>query len=531
MADGLLLFITGLALFLFAMSHLSNRMQRLISARMRGCIKYSVRTPLYGLVTGIITTILFQSSSATTLVTVGMVSAGIIGFFHSLGIILGADIGTTLTVQLVAWHLTQLSPLIITTGGLLWVSGKPGTRTSGEAIFYFGLLFFALNLTGAATGPLRHDPMFMALFQNDVCPLLGVAIGVVFTGIVQASAIPISILVILAQQDLVTLQNAVPIVLGANMGTTATAFLAAVAANVNGRRTALAHFGFKLAGVVVRLPLLGVLLPVLESLAARVPQQVVLSHVIYNCLVAGIFMPALKPVAAFMERIVPGRGVTLPMWPEHLDGAYINKPQEALECVRLELLRGLILCRRMLTGSIELIASFREGTRRDIGYIEMIVDNLQDEIGRYLDRVSCQPMTEGQSQRLFAFSAIVDDIERVGDRALNMSSLARHKRHTRADFTPEAEQELDGIVRLVFDNLGDTVMLVERTDKALIPAIVEREEDIDTAVRDAVQHHFERFRRGACHAAAGPIFVDILINLERISDHCENIAEHFATIH
>ncbi len=479
------------------------------------------------MVTGIIITILFQSSSATTLLTVGIVSAGLISFYHSLGIILGADIGTTLTVQLVAWKLTAISPALILASGILWVLGKRGVKSAGEALFYFGLIFFALSLTGYATAPLKGNQTFLNFFQATKHPLLGVAIGLVFTGIVQASAIPISILVIMGQHDLISIHNALPIILGANMGTTVTAFLAAAVSNVNGRRTAMAHFFFKFIGVLICLIFLPLLIPILQALSRHVSQQIVLGHVLYNCLIALIFIFALKPVAAGIQKILPGKAADLSLWPEYLDENSLRIPAEALERVRKELLRALSLTQRMLAGSVELILSFREGRRRDIRYIEMVVDNLQEEIAKYLNMISSSPLSVNASERLFAFSAIVDDIERIGDRALNMADLSKYKHDSKADFTSQAETELEEITQLVFENMNDTASVMEHGDKALIGAIIEREEIIDTKVRDALQSHLERFRQGICQAEAGPIFVDVLINLERISDHCENIGEYF----
>src|SRR5574340_141256 len=187
MIQGLLTLATGIALFLFGMLQLNTVIQRLFTVRFRRLVKYSVRKPAYGLFTGIAATILFQSSSATTVLVIGMVSAGLITFYHSLGIILGADIGTTLTVQLVVWKFTDLAPLFIVIGGGLWVAAKRKGKSAGEALFYFGLLFFGLSLAAVATAPLKENQAFIRFFQETRNPLFGVAVGMIFTGIVHAS--------------------------------------------------------------------------------------------------------------------------------------------------------------------------------------------------------------------------------------------------------------------------------------------------------------------------------------------------------
>jgi phosphate:Na+ symporter len=530
MAQGFLLFATSIVLFLFAMVKLNSRIQSLLSTRVREYIKYSVRRPIYGLITGILSTIIFQSSSATTLLTVGMVSAGIISFYHSLGIILGADIGTTLTVQLVAWKITSVSPMIILISGVAWVLGRERVKAAGEILFYFGLIFFSLSLTGYATAPLKENTTFLDFFQEVQNPLLGVAIGIIFTGIVQASSIPISILVIMGHQDLVSIENALAIVLGANMGTTVTAFFAAAVSNINGRRTAVAHFVFKLVGIIICLAFLPVVVPVFQALSKNVSQQIVLGHILYNCLIASIFFFILKPVASAIEKILPGKAMTLSLWPEYLDEESLQSPDKALEQVRKELLRELYLTKQMLSESLELILSFREGRRRDIHYVEMMVDNLQSEIARYLNRLSSSALSGKASRKLFAFSAVVDDIERIGDRAVNLTGLAKYKYRSKADFSSEAEIELEEISPLVIDNLNDTASVMEQGDKPLIKEVSERDTMIGTKIQDAIQNHLMRFRQRTCKAEAGPIFVDVLINLERISDHCKNIATYFENL-
>ena len=243
--------VSGIILFLIGMVHLSSAVQKLINVRIKEYIRYAVEKPLYGLFTGAISTIIFQSSSATTALTVGLVSAGLISFYSSLAIILGADIGTTLTVQFVIWRFTEISPLFISLGGLLWLTGRGKWEIIGEMVFYFGLIFFGLDLVGQAAEPLKNSPSFINFIAQTKNPFLGIGLGVIITGIVHASAIPISILVLLAQQDLVSLENALPVIMGANIGTTVTALLAGTVATMSGKRSAVSHLIFKCVGVVV----------------------------------------------------------------------------------------------------------------------------------------------------------------------------------------------------------------------------------------------------------------------------------------
>jgi phosphate:Na+ symporter len=530
MINGLFLFITGLTIFLFGMIRLSAHMQGLFSGRIRSYIRLSVKKPVYGLLLGVISTILFQSSSATTLLTVSIVSAGLISFFHSLGIILGADIGTTLTAQLVVWKVTNISPVIIFVGGILFFIGKEKWKSIGEAILYFGLIFYGLSLVGDATAPVRENELFVRFFREAQNPFIGVGIGLVFTAIVQASAIPIGILIILGQQGLISLEGALPIVLGANIGTAATAILGSFVTNINGKRSAISHVLFKLFGVIACFIFLPVFLNLLKLLSPDIAQQIAFGHFALNILITVMFLFFLRPFSLLIEKIIPGTDQALPLWPEFLDENCLTIPEKALTCVKKELGREIILTQKMLTTSLSLIHQFKPAKQRDITYIELVVDNVQTEITHYLWNISCGQLTPALSKKLFAFSSIVYDIERIGDRSTNIVELSESKHKRNALFSEPAEKELDEVGNLVMRNLDDAVMLIEQRDMKRIQDVFERHLQVVLAIKAATEKHLERFYQKVCLAEAGPIFVDMLVNLERISDHCQIIAEHIKNI-
>lgn len=516
----------GLVLFLFAMMQLSAAVQRLFTFRIRKYIQYVVKRPLSGLLTGVATTVLFQSSSATTVLTVGMVSAGLISFYHSLSILLGADVGTVITVQLVVWKFTDFSPVFIIAGGILWLSGISRWKTVGEVLFYFGLLFFGLSLTSSATAPLKNSEMFLRFFRETTTPLIGFLIGVVFTAIVHASVIPISILVILAQQDLMTLHAALPIVFGANVGTTVTALMASAIAGISGKRTAASHFLFKLIGALACMITLHWFQTFLTALPVGVPQQIVFGHLLFNLSVALVFIFFLKPFARLVEWLIPGTEQILPLTPEYLDERRLKEPDIALDCVWKELEREITLAEKMIADSTLLIMNYDKGKDRNIGYIEMVVDHLRRQILRYLWKLSYCELTESQTRRLFAYTAMADDIERIGDHAINIVELSRSKHDRNIQFTQQGEEEVKAIEDLVFDNLRMSRLLLNKPDFNLVQKITEQEEEVDVKTKEARENHLERFYCRICQAEAGPIFVEYLIQLERVSDHCQNIAEY-----
>ncbi len=522
----------GVVLFLFGMLRLSHVIQRLFTDRIRTYIRYAVQRPFWGLLTGIVATILFQSSSATTVIAVGMVSAGLVSFYNALAVILGADVGTTVIVQLVVWKVGDLSPLFLVIGGILWTTaGQPG-QTVGQALIYFWLLFFGLSLVGMAAAPLRDHPRIIAFFQEPGHPVVTFLASAAFTAVVQASAIPISMMVILGQYDLVSLENAVPVVLGANVGTAATALLAGAVADVGGRRVALSHFLFKAIGAVLWLAASPLIPSLLRGLSDNLAQQIAYSHFLFNLFIVAVFFFLLKPFARMVERLVPGESDVLPLWPEFLQERLLDNPGAALDGVHRELERSIALAQRVYRLAIPLREAYGEEIRRKVLYVEMVIDHLRREIVAYLRRLSCRPLSPLLSRDLFVYTAIADDIERMSDHIVGLVDLSRTKALGQIGFSRAAEEELEEIERLVGLNLDDAVTLVcsPAGGQARRADVTRREEEIDVAVRQARDRHLVRFHEGLCRAEAGPVFLEMLIHLERISDHCQNIADYMGEL-
>jgi phosphate:Na+ symporter len=521
-----ILILTGLFLFLFGMIKLSAGMHRIFNAKIREYIRQLVKSPIRGIALGVAATAIFQSSSATTVLVVGMVSAGLLSFFNSLGLILGSGIGTTITAQLVAFKFTAIAPIFIIIGVLVWIVAKDKLKLTGETIFYFGLLFFGLNLMGEYLTPLKNSPIFLNLIEGIETPLLAILIGFAFTAVVQSSSATTGILVILGQQGLIGIEVALPIILGANIGTTITAILASIGAGKNAKRTAFSHFLFKFLGVLIFLPFLSFFISFLGSSIDSVAQQVVMGHFIFSLLVVIIFFFLLKPFAFFVKKIIPGREKTLALWPEWLSDKYLFDVNVALEAVKKELRREIDLTKEEFIKATGTIFKFKKSVVRNISYIDLVVDNLQDEIMKYLDKISRLQPTRKGAERLLIYSSMVDDIERIGDHATNLARLAGHKRTSRAHFPQAARDEINDIKKLVIDNINDASSLISKKNKRKIQAIFKREEVVNSSVKQAKENHSIRFYKGDCLAMAGPIFNDMLVNFERISDHCVNIAEY-----
>ncbi len=516
----------GIILFLIGMIQLSSAVREMMNARIKELARYAVEKPFYGLITGVVSAILFQSSSASIALTIGLVSAGLISFYSSLAIVLGADIGTTLTVQFVIWRFTEFSPFIISVGGLLWITRRGNWSTAGEMIFYFGLIFLGLDIVGQAAGPLKQSPTFIHYFTQTANPLYGLGVGVVATAIVQASAIPIAILAVLAQQDLVVLENAVPIVLGANIGTTVTALLAGTVANVSGKRTALSHLIFKCLGVLICLVFLPFFIDFLKELSTSVAQQIAWSHFMLNLVIVVLFIFFLRPFAALMKKIMPGEDDPLPVWPEYINRKDLIDPVKSLDHVFKELQRQIKLTQIMLFRTINLMSCYMEGRARDIAYVEMVVNNLREQIVRFLWKVSGRPLSAELSRKVFAYTAMAGDIKSIGNHIQSISTLTAQQALSRIKFSGRGEKEFEEILELVKGNLMDASAMMEIFDTEKVKDVIRREEEIDVKVGEALDNHLRRFHSRECSPEAGPIFVEMLGHLERISDLCNNIAEY-----
>jgi phosphate:Na+ symporter len=522
--------VSGVVLFLIGMVNLSAAVRKQIDVRIKEYIRYAVDRPLRGLITGIVSTIVFQSSSASIALTISLVSAGLVSFSNSLAIILGADIGTTLTVQLIIWKFTEISPLIVSIGGLLWLSGKEKWQTVGEMIFYFGLMFFGLEILGGAVEPLKKSPLLPDILRQAQNPLLGIGLGIIATAVVQASAITIGMMVLLAQQDLVSLPNAVAVVMGANIGTTVTALLAGAVATPSGRKTAFSHLIFKVAGMGLCLLILPFFLEVLRNLSDSVAQQIALAHFLMNLAIVLLFIFLLKPFAVLMNALAPGEDETLPIWPEYLDSKDISQPQKALDNVHKELKRQMNLTLQMYAKSIRMISRYREAEGKSLFYIDMVVKNIRKQIVAYLRKLSAQSLSEYFSRKIFAYTAMANDVESLAIHVSALNRLAFQKAQRKIKFSSFGENELNEIIQLVSENYSGAFSMMDAPGDAKRSEIEAREEQVDVKVKQARDNHLERFHKRLCDPEAGPIFIEMLLHLERLSDLCNNVAEYMCDI-
>ena len=457
----------GLALFLFGMKQMSEGMKKTAGDKMRSILSALTDNRLIGMTVGAFVTMVIQSSSATTVMLVSFVQAQLMTFVQSLGVILGADIGTTITAQLIAFKLTDYALLMIAIGFFLTMfSNKDSTKYIGEAILGFGLLFFGMKLMSDAMKPLRTFLPFINMLRGLENPMLALIVGTIFTALIQSSSAFTGIIIVLAQQGLLTLDAGIPLVMGANIGTCITAGLASIGTSREAKRVALAHVLFKVGGValfILWIPVFADIIrwisPVssgtgLEKLAAETPRQIANAHTIFNVSLAFIFLPFTTFFANTIIKIYPEKkeekGVQPITW--HLDDGAISTPALAIDLARSEILRMTKILGRMLEAIILPFTTnepLQDEVYPQLSLIEGVemreekLDYLDMKIVKYLRKIGQQELSENQIQEVYGLMSIVNDIESIGDTIeKNMIPLLAKKDSLNMDFSPEGKEEL-----------------------------------------------------------------------------------------
>ena len=469
----------GLALFLYGMEKLSEGMKKAAGSKMRAVLSALTNNRIVGLTMGAFVTMVIQSSSATTVMLVSFVQAGLMRFAQSLGVILGADIGTTVTAQLIAFKLTDYALLMIAVGFSMRMFGKRDhIRNIGEVLLGFGILFFGMKLMSDAMKPLRTYPDFINLMKGLENPLLGLLIGTLFTALIQSSSAFTGIIIVLAQQGLITLEAGIPLVFGANIGTCITAGLASIGASREAKRVALAHVLFKVTGVILFIfwipTFAGIIRAIATSFDSGAARQIANAHTIFNVSLGLVFLPFTSLFAGLLLKILPQKerpeGIVPTTW--HLDESVIATPEFAIGLARAEIARMAKILGRMLRAIIIPFISDAKWIGRDalfkdeadllleeipshdeiypeltllegLDMREAKIDYLDEKIGEYLIRVARQELSDEQASEVYGMISIANDMESIGDIIhRGMLPLIEKKQTLQSDFSEEGKEEL-----------------------------------------------------------------------------------------
>lgn len=518
----------GLALFLYGMKSMGDGLQKAAGDKIRKALERITKHSITAVLLGATTTAIIQSSSATSVLVVGFVNAGLMTLKQAIGVIMGANIGTTITVQIIAFQLTDYVFLIITIGFLFYIFSKNRVyHYIGQFILGFGILFLGLEIMTSSVGPLNDSPVFLDFITSfSYNPLLGVLVGILITCLVQSSSATIGMLIALASQGIITFDAAVPVLFGDNIGTCVTSVLASMGANLNARRAALAHVMFNVIGTIIFIALLPLFKEFVYFVSPDQPARLIANaHTSFNILNTCLFLPFVGLYARAIEKILPGTVKIEEKGPIYLDERMFGNPAVALSLSKKEIIRMATIAHRSLESAVNGFykkdEKLLEGTQKD----EKIVDELEREITVYLANLSQKGFSPTLSGRHSGFLNAVKDIERVGDHADNIAELASLRIEENLPFSDSAIKELDEMYILVSGVFKNAMDALQEENKEKAKLVVQTEKLIDQMEKDLRRSHLERLNKGVCYPISGVVFLDIISNLERIADHSNNISE------
>lgn len=525
-------FVGGLGIFLFAIKYMGDGLQKAAGDRLRSILDRFTTNPFMGVLVGIIVTVLIQSSSGTTVITVGLVSAGFMTLRQAIGVIMGANIGTTITAFIIGLDVGAYALPIMAVGAVLIFFFKKNTiKNVGEVVFGFGGLFLGLELMSEGMKPLRSLSAFSDFTVSMAeHPVLGVVAGTVFTLIVQSSSATVGILQGLYAENLVSLQAALPILFGDNIGTTITAVLASIGASVAARRAAAAHVLFNVVGTVIFLILLYPFTLYVEWISELLnlesKMQIAFAHGTFNVLNTVIQFPLIGAWALFVTKVIPGKDVTIEYKPKHLDPNFITQsPSVAIGQAKEEIIRMGDFAVQGMQETYEYLKTSNKRHAETAYQIEDAINNLDRKITDYLVDISAVNISPIESARHVMLMDTVRDIERIGDHFENIIELIDFREVNRVKLTEDAMEDLREMFTLTIATVDKAVRSLDLNDIELAREVAEQEDLIDKMERKFRKNHIVRLNEGHCSAQSGMVFVDIVSNLERIGDHAVNIAE------
>jgi len=519
--------VGGLGLFIFGIRIMGDGLQKIAGQKMKDIIGHLTNNRFMGLGLGTLVTSVIQSSSATTVMIVGFVNAGLMSLVQAIPIMIGASIGTTITAQLIAFKLTDYALPIVGLGAAMYLFGKKKrTRQLGEAILGFGILFLGLNIMASGVKPLGQSAIIKESFTRfSHNPFLGVLVGTIATAIVQSSSVSTGIILTLAGVGLLDLRGAIPLVLGANIGTCITAMLASIGTNKCAKRAAVVHVVFKVLGTVIALILFPLFIIISFRSSDNLMRQIANFHTMFNIVNAAIFIGFTPLLARMMKKMIPGEEPVIESGPKYLAKALLNTPSIAIEASKKEILRTLKFAKEMTQNAIE---AFYTNNKKEIQKVwarEDLIDELQIAITEYLQKITEKEITEKEASMIPSLLHSINDIERIGDHAVNLAELAERKIDFGLKFSKPAEEEIRKIDSIIREMMDYAISALPNLDKRLVKNIIDKEEKINHLVVECRISHVHRVTKGTCNHMSGVVFIDVLMNFEKIGDHLTNIAQ------
>jgi phosphate:Na+ symporter len=521
-------FFGGIMLLLYGMRLVGEGLQKAAGAKLRPFLLTATSNRIKGVGVGAVITALLQSSSATTVMLVGFVGSGLMGLGETMGVILGADIGTTLTVQIIAFKIYDYAIFLVGIGALIrFLSTRGPAQDWGQAILGFGFVFLSLKILIDTFIPVTEDPLFgQTLLGLGADPLAGIIISAILTALFHSSAATLGLAITAAHSGLLTLDAAMPIVLGANIGTCASAIASSIGAPVDSKRVALAHILFKVLGVIIVLPFLGLFTDLVSLLSSDLARQVAYAHTFFNIAIAVLFLPFTGPFTNLVQHLLPERIEVERFGPKYLDPMVLATPSLALGQATRETLRLADIVQEMLKTSIEVFKRDDKFLLEKLEERDNDVDLLDREIKLYLTKLTSENLSDEQARRELEILAFTNNMENIGDVIdKNLMELAGKKINENLSFSDDGMREILELHKKVVENFEMGVTTFAASDVELARRLLDRKIRLAQMERDMREAHIRRLHRGLRESiGTSSIHLDVLTNLKRINSYIISIA-------
>ena len=531
--ENLLSLIGGLGLFLYGMTVMGESIEKAAGAKMRSFLDFFTKNRFIGMLFGMLFCAIVQSSSATTVMVVSFVNAGLMNLVQAAGVIMGANVGTTITSQLVAFNLSQAAPVFLMLGVIVTMFCKNNkVKQIGEVVLGFGVLFMGLSLMSGSMEGMKESPFVVELLHGINNPFLGILIGFVITAIIQSSSVTVSIVLLMAQQGLLPLWICFYIILGCNIGSCTTALLASISGNKDAKRAAMIHFLFNVMGTIVIAAILLVGESWVEAGIRRISGDnigrcVANAHTFFKVFQVIILFPFAKWIVKLTYLFVPdkaGRGKQEGFQLEYIGPASVFSPNTAVVEVTKELERMGHIAVENLTAAVNVLMKPEDKGIQKVYETEKQINYMNHAITDYLVKISQSTLPMDDMKNIGGLFHVVNDIERIGDHAENFADSAVLRKEKNISFSKEAEAELLEMLHRVIKITNYSIDMFSNNSKEHLQEILDLENGIDQMERDLQESHVERLKKGKCKQEAGMIFSDIISGLERVADHATNIA-------
>ena len=522
----------GLGLFLYGMRLMSDSLEKAAGAKMRSILEFFTKTPLRGILVGTLFTAIIQSSSAATVMVVSFVNSGLMDLYQAAGVIMGANIGTTITSQLIAFNLSELAPVIIMAGIImLMFCKKTKVQRTGEVLLGFGILFMGLNAMSTSMAVLKESPKVVEIMGSLDSHFLALLVGMVVTAVLQSSSATVGIILLLANQGLLDMRICFFIILGCNIGACVSALLAGLGGKRDAKRVALIHLLFNVIGTIIMYVVISVgLEPItgfIENISGHNPgREVANTHTlikIVEVLMLAPFNRQLVKLTGFFvkkeeKKETDGYGLL------YIGEKSVYSPTTAVFDAIREMERMGQMAITNLERAMNALITLEESDIKEVYEVEKQIDYLNREITSYLVKINETTLPADDAKSIGGLFHIVNDIERIGDHAENIADAAKTRLEHDIEFSPMARSELSGMLDLVIKVTTYALDMFSHNNLEHMEEIQELEEQVDQTERQLQESHVQRLTRGECTASAGMIFSDIISGLERVSDHATNIA-------